>query len=489
MLVHHAKGPSAHRSITQPNLGLTRCVCVIEGDQTFQPVRDLSTTYMNSFRPLLIFLAWLSLGPSCHQIPKKERLSPIQPTDSRYLIKDSTLYELFTVDESGISIFASPEDRLRSLPEIKIYPEEYPYLRRAFASGMSDSLLAWYEEKGTKRLSVDQLRGLAEVKPAPRIVSDSLLPLAGLRIAIDPGHTAGKLAEAERERRYVKMRPSVLTQQERIYFWEANLTLGTGHLIRRQLEALGATVMMTRTEAGKGVLGMGYEAWKETEWESVMAEEIAKEQLDSSELDFWREEATEEEIMQRFFTMQDLRLRAEAINAFRPDLTLIIHFNIHGTNWEDRDAEGFFLPETANYLMSFVPGSFMEGELATTEDRMHLLRMLLTEDIERSIAVSGEFIRQSNQLTGVPIISPDEDIPYLHRSSIPTNEAGVYARNLSLTRLVHGPVIYGESFCQDNINEAIALNKKDVFIKGIWVSSRLRSVADAYVAAVKAFAE
>lgn len=435
----------------------------------------------------LLFLSLLFLGPTCRDVP--EPLAPISLSSTEYLIKDSVLLGYFHIDESGISLFASPEDKLQGKVETKIYPEEYPYLRRAFGTQTTDTLLAWYQKKSIDRWSTDKLDALRQVRSVYQPGHDPLEPLKGLRIAIDPGHTAGKLPQAERERRYVKMRPSRTTEYESIGFWEANLTLGTAHLIRRQLESLGATVLMTRKKAGIGVKGKSYLEWKDTEWESMMAEEIEQGLLDSSELSYWREEAVDKDIMHRFFTQQDLRARAQMINAFQPHLTLVIHFNIHGTNWEDRDEEGFFLPEEANYLMSFVPGSFMTDELETAEDRLEFLRLLLTEDLARSIDISEAFIEHSERLTAVLAVSPDEELLYLNRSSILTPVEGVYARNLSLTRLVHGPIIYGESFCQDNLQEAISLNKKDLFIQGIWISSRLKAVAEAYVQTVFTFAK
>ncbi|MEM7367085.1 MAG: N-acetylmuramoyl-L-alanine amidase [Bacteroidota bacterium] len=436
----------------------------------------------------LLVIPFLLLGPTCRQTGPKP-LPLVSPNSPEYLIKDSVLYDFFTVDKSGISLFAKPEDKKLGKVETTIYPEEYAYLRRAFATQSTDSLLSWYQSKRTDRWSMDQLAALRKAPDWYRPSVDSLEPLKGLRIAIDPGHTAGKLPDAEIEKRYVKMRPTKATEYEPIGFWEANLTLGTAHLIRRELQALGATVLMTRTQAGKGVLGNSYQEWKRTDWEDRMREEIEEGTLDSTDLAYWKEEALDKDIMQRFFTQQDLRERARMINTFRPHLTLVIHFNIHGTNWEDRDKEGYFLPETANYLMSFVPGGFMQGELATPEDRLELLRLFLTEDLTNSIEISREFVQQSNKLTAVPIVDPDEELLYLRRSSILTHVQGVYARNLSLTRLVHGPIVYGESLCQDNLQEAISLNKKDLFIQGIWVSSRLEKVAEAYVNTVKAFAK
>ena len=55
--------------------------------------------------------------------------------------------------------------------------------------------------------------------------------------------------------------------------------------------------------------------------------------------------------------------------------------------------------------------------------------------------------------------------------------------------MIQGPLCYGESLCQDNVVEALALNKRDVEIGGIPTSSRLEDVAKAYIRTVISFAK
>ncbi|MEM7660155.1 MAG: hypothetical protein AAF399_28860, partial [Bacteroidota bacterium] len=82
---------------------------------------------------------------------------------------------------------------------------------------------------------------------------------------------------------------------------------------------------------------------------------------------------------------------------------------------------------------------------------------------------------------------PALPLVYLHQYSIMA-DTGVYARNLSLTRMVHGPLIYGESLCQESFAEAKRLNKRDLEIEpGFYSASRLQDVATAFVSAVYEF--
>mgnify|MGYP001576610280 CR=1 FL=1 len=61
-----------------------------------------------------------------------------------------------------------------------------------------------------------------------------------------------------------------------------------------------------------------------------------------------------------------------------------------------------------------------------------------------------------------------------------TDVPGVFCRNLTLTRMVKGTLIYGEALYQDNINEYKLLNKKEITIDGIKISKRIEEVAEAY---------
>ncbi len=407
---------------------------------------------------------------------------------SPYLIKDSSLYGYFDISPEGIRLYASPMDKRIGKVECQLYPDEYEIMRQLFARISSDSLLSMYRNKGTQRWNVDSL--YQPVFPQTTFIygQDALLPLKGLRVALDPGHVAIDAEEGEVEGKYVKMRASPQTRMKSIRFNEANLTLTTAYLIKDELEALGATVLLSRTEAGKGARGMSYQEWYIFEKENSLQEEQTAGRMSAEDAIWWRTKAKEVDLYRRLFTLQDLRYRAQKINAFKPHLTLIIHYNIDSENWERRDANGFFPPTGANYCMAFVPGSFMRGELGRVEDRLSFLRLILTQDIARSVQLSEYFVLASQRLTGVPIIARDNSLSYLKNACILAKSKGVYARNLTLTNLIQGPLCYGESLCQDNIVEAQALNTRDITVAGIPTSSRVQEIAKAYIRAVLRFA-
>lgn len=407
---------------------------------------------------------------------------------SPYLIKDSSLYNYFEIDETGIRLYATPIDKRMETPEIHIYPDEYERFQQLFVHLSQDSVARIYEAKGSYHWRIDEFRKLTKTKIDFHYGQDSLKPLKGLRVALDPGHIAADVEEGEIEGKYVKMRPSPQTRMQRIRFNEATLTLATAYLIKAELEALGAEVLLSRTEVGKGARNMNYQEWRKNEFENTLKEEQEAGRMTAKDATWWRTKATELDLYRRLFTAQDLRYRAQKINDFHPHLTLIIHYNIDSPNWERRDANGFFPPTGANYCMAFVPGSFMRGELNKQADRISFLRLLLTGDIKESTRLTKHFIRVSNRLTGVPIIPAENELGYLTNACILTEYEGVYARNLTLTNLIQGPLCYGESLCQDNVVEALALNKRDIEVGGIPTSSRLEDVAKAYIRSVISFA-
>ena len=437
--------------------------------------------------PLLWSISLLTLWLACQ--PPRPAAPPPQPAGLSglpLLLRDSSLWSQLTIDATGIRLYATAADRAAGRPEVVIYPSEYGRTARLLRSLPWDSATAACLRKGTQPWP----EALPLPPPLPPVQADSTLPLRGLRVALDPGHIAAHPEAAEIEGKVVRMRPSPATGGQAIAFNEAQLTLATAYLIRDQLQALGATVFLTRDAPGEGALGLTFPAWKTGgSLDSLLDEALAAGDLSPAEAEHWRYRASDKDLMARWFLPQDLRARARQIAAFRPHLTFMIHYNVHSPNWERRDAEQFIPPGDTNYSMAFVPGSFLPGELAQPEDRIALLRLLLTPDLAASVRLSALFLDASVQHTGVQPVSDDISLSYLRDYSLPAGPPGVYARNLTLTRLVPGPVCYGESLCQDHRDEALALQRADTLIGGIRAPGRVVAVAAAYVQAARAFAQ
>jgi len=139
--------------------------------------------------------------------------------------------------------------------------------------------------------------------------------------------------------------------------------------------------------------------------------------------------------------------------------------------------------------MLFVPGAFQAGELNDFDKRYDFLRLLLLDDIEHSVNVCTYVGQQFTERLSVPLAKPT-DAGYLSFSCRYAGSAGVYARNLSMTRLVHGPIVFGETLYQDNMVEALVLSKMNTIdpVSGQKASTRTIEVAEAYYEGIEQWA-
>lgn len=286
--------------------------------------------------------------------------------------------------------------------------------------------------------------------------------LVGLKIAIDPGHFGGPYARLEE--RYIDIPPS-LERDQQIQFDEGTLSLLTATYLKVLLEKEGAIVMLTRDRIGEGVYQQHFFDW------------LGKNPR------LWSGEISLSKLFRKYYNPLDLRARAQKINEFCPDLTVVIHFNSHHVEQED-SSNHCITPH--NYNLVFIPGAFCRGELTEHENRYEFLRLLLSEDLHRSLSLSRTILASFNKKLGVPIVSKADDARYLDRVCLKLEE-GIFSRNLAMTRLVHSPICYGETLVQNNIDECRNLSRMDFVIAGQKCSSRIKQVAEAYFEGIKEY--
>ncbi|MBX7242348.1 MAG: N-acetylmuramoyl-L-alanine amidase [Bacteroidia bacterium] len=436
-----------------------------------------------------IFLILILLyGTACQVKTQPSEASPFAE-NLKYLVKEELLLNHFTIGtDGGISFYANAFDKENEEVECRIYPEEIREVARLLSVLSPDSALIFYKEKKNQKLK--DLPGFLKYlknPPSSPVIVDSLKPLKGKRIAIDPGHIEAEMSMAELEGKFIKIKASNETGLVPLAFNEANLTLATARLLSEKLIQEGAEVFITRPLPGIGMMGKTFEEWYNTDRINTVMQEVKAGRIDSIFAYYILNEASREEIYQRFYVPVDLRIRAEKINDFRPDLTVIIHYNVHGPNWEQRDNENYLRPTEKNYCMTFVPGSFKGNELYKVEDRSAFLRLLLTPDLKESIAFSENVTQEFVQKLGVPPVMERDSLGYLKNSCILTGSPGVYARNLNLTRNIKGVLCYGESLCQDNITESAWLNQRLIKAGDIQTSSRAKMVAEAYFEGIRKY--
>lgn len=292
--------------------------------------------------------------------------------------------------------------------------------------------------------------------------------LKGKRIFIDPGHMSNNIEDAKIEGKCLSFKAdSSIGLNEDIEIIEGNLTLATALLLKEKLVLEGAEVELTRNTSGFSSFNQSFKQW-----------------LQSDSSGYWGKTLTEAEKKKIFtnYNNRDLVNRCKIINEYNPDVTIIIHFNVNEKNLK------WIKPSNKNFNMIFIGGGLNGGDLNIRKNRIEFLRMLITDDIEKSLIIAEYTIKEFEKKLNVPTATPN-DADYLIDKSITTPVKGVYARNLALTRIIHSPLIYGETLYQDDLNECKRLNKKDINVGGVMVPSRLEDVANAYFEGIKKYFE
>ncbi len=386
--------------------------------------------------------------------PYQETISRVEceAKISNYLLRDAAIGDFYTITDIELVVFQTPE---------KIAPE-------------------FVLKFGTKP------------KPTADIFKPDLSspkPLEGVRIAIDPGHLGGPMARTEE--RFIDMELAHKDNM-RVQFDEGTLALMTAKILRCYLIQAGAEVLLTRDEPGQPVCYQSFSEWCNKEFNITDAGDwlVPKNQqriLDylasakvpgSSQQELKRridcikcasinkEHLIKQALFRLCYNFYDLIARADKINAFAPHTTIIIHYNAR----EIADAS------SSNYNLTFIPGNFLKGQLETDREHYEFMRLILNEDLERSLLLSTYITHNMQSKLDVPLMNSDLYQPAISRRI----SSGVYCRNLFLTRLVHSPLCYGETLIQNNPEEAERLAQKTIPFNGVLVSARVVQVAQAY---------
>lgn len=302
-------------------------------------------------------------------------------------------------------------------------------------------------------------------------------PLKGLRIALDPGHMGGKFWD-QKTGKYVRTKDG--------YVSEGVIALQTCLLLGEELKKLGAEVLLTRDEldavaeekleqyvikpyAELEVLNNTDSPW----FDALLASQpLGPKLLAAAAKNAQIKNLYSQSQRDKYFIFRvDLSARARKINAFKPHLTLVVHFDAsHG----DRTYNG------ANIVRGYVAGNFMNGEVASRETRFQALSSALNGHrfVESSVFTAA-VVGGIAEATGIKVLRSPEDYQAIKVGD------GVYARNLALNRLVsEGVMTYVEVMHYDHTPEfrRLAVNDRHVTINGkkIDYSSRLDDIVDGF---------
>jgi len=254
----------------------------------------------------------------------------------------------------------------------------------------------------------------ADLPPAP-----PGKPLAGLRIAIDPGHLGGQWAQLE-ERYFVVKGGTPIR--------EGDLTLTVAQLLKPRLEKLGATVLLVR---GKP------EPVTPSRPEKLLA--IAKQTGEAGD-----SPAALQRLAERlFYRTAEIHARAQLVNhTLKPDLVLCLHFNADA--WGDP-----YHPKLVkqSHLHLLLNGAYTDTEIALADQRFSLLQKLLGHTHEEEALVGAAVADTFASLTHLP--------PYTYsagsETALPINgHPYLWARNLLANRLYQCPVLFMEPYVMNS---------------------------------------
>lgn len=214
-------------------------------------------------------------------------------------------------------------------------------------------------------------------RPRGGIARKSAKPLAGLRIAIDPGHIGGKWAKIEERWFQIgKNKPVV----------EGDMTLRVAKLLEERLKSLGAEVRLTRT---------GSEPLTSRRPSQLRKEAAASLREKGESVN---ERSVTKESERLFYRASEIRRRATLVNdSIRPDLVLCLHFNAE--DWGNPAKPSLV---SKNHLHFLITGAWSAKELAYDDQRFEMLVKLLNRTYPEEVAVTKSLVKSMAAATKLP---------------------------------------------------------------------------------------
>ncbi len=314
---------------------------------------------------------------------------------------------------------------------IKVEPEEARILTK---SGTQDYFVLRFAKNAADRLP------LIHWWTEPRSLSTPTAgkPLAGFRIALDPGHLGGTWAKMEE--RWFKIGDAAPVQ-------EGDMTLRVAQMLKPRLESLGAKVTLLREKAEP------ITPYRPSDFEGTARKVLEQAGVSDPRENFDGPADPEKEktvAWQRellFYRNSEIRRRASLVNyQLQPDLVLCLHFNAEP--WGDPNQPTLV---EKNHLHLLVNGAYLPNELQLDDERFEMLQKLLSrafpEELELAETIAGTMAKETG-------LSPYQ---YKTENVTPVGASGyVYARNLMATRLYRCPTVYLEPY---------VMNSEEVFAR------------------------
>ena len=385
-----------------------------------------------------------------------------------------------------LSLLAPPPDwsRLEAFQETMTHDDFVRLLDHVFApAGAAKGVIDVQDDAAVIKMTLTPptefrlrfAKEAAAVKVAPRFwrtpaqlgAAPEGQPLAGLKIALDPGHLGGTWAQME-ERFFQIGESRPVT--------EGDMTLRVAKMLVPKLQALGAQVSLVRDSTAPVT-----KERPETLREAARTE-LAREGVTSPRENYegmndpGRGSTVQAQSELLFYRISEIRQRATLVNTqLKPDLVLCLHFNAEA--WGD-PLHPDFVPR--NHLHVIVNGCFSAGELHFDDQRLEMVQNLLSGRFPEELAISEPVAGALAAATKLP--------PYSYTTGNAIRAADnpyIWARNLLANRLYHAPVVFLEPYVMNSevVWERVQAGDYDgeQMIGGEMRGSIFREYADAVV--------
>ncbi len=425
----------------------------------------------------LFTLSWLGSGPALAAPTTNPRmyelLDAILESAGLPAEQDPALDPGFELDERGWSA-AQWEQHLRHFSGGALVE---PWTTR------TETGIDFFRDPGQKKMRDFSVRWSPPLpKPAGRHPEPGKA-LAGLTIALDPGHMGGDRWDAFTGK-YIRNHPDASYRGYK-KLSEGELALHTAFALRSKLQALGARVLLTRETLEPvtskkpeeldleqlGWMAIRQHAW--SDWAQKALDPFAEKLPASGPLPAQLVSEAKQALRQNtdaqgFFSEQarvryygngeDVTARVALLESWKPDLTISLHYDVKVSKEPEADPQGLqdaSKKDSRNATKVYVPGGFLADELSQREDRAYFaLHAARSGKWDESLRIATQVARALSEGLGIPF--EEDDFGNSIRVA-----PGVFARNLALTRKLRtGQLIYIEALYYNYPSEFERLSAK-----------------------------
>ncbi len=421
---------------------------------------------------------------------------------SRWIFGKSTIspYEKYVRTQAVLHYFGSPDEGnsqafLNDLSSLQTYENIRAQLKyfdptgqfTSFADLRANQLIA-YKDPNSKKILDFSLPLSIKSRFSPRDIK-KYQSLNGLRIAIDPGHMGGN---------YWDGLTGKFTHDDQEHFLsEGTLALQAALLLEARLKQYGAQVLLTRRTLGP-VTNLKFDQIDVGKWAQFKLKDqtllpwfqnliskfpVGEGLYNGFQADKSFQKLFSEDMRKDYFvSVSDLGARAQIINEFQPQITLVIHFDTH----EPPNDPTALSQVPYDFVKTYVAGAFEPQEFASRKSRRLFVRhMADPEHWRESIKLSRSIVQNLKTTLGIRAESVSAGTTVLI-------EDGVMTRNLFLTREIYGTALsYVECLYYNDPIEFSLLGAQDHTIniddKLFSYSNRLVQVVDGLESGILAF--